>query len=1040
MEGIASLLRNGIRRAPFGSLSENLAEGAIVFNSEVSNSARPIRLIVVGWLLLISAIIATTAVLVINLHDRTIAEAGRELRNLALVLGEQTNRSLQSIELAETNIIDRLRLVHATDVEDFRRIASSSVADATLKSIANNSPQLYELMLIDAYGSAINSSRVLPLVDSEVADQDYFRTLKADPTLTSFISAPTYVRSAKRWTIHIARQVRNGDGQLLGLLLAAVNLHYFEELYQRVSLNADSTVALIGNDGLLLARYPRAGERIGKSLANNPMFGELIASANFGSVRLTSQVDGKDRIILAHRLDNHPIVLTVGTTVEAALSNWRSSSLYAVAAAVLLIVFSGGITIVSARQIATKLRTHNLRLNTALNNMGQGLVMFDGTGHLVICNQRYLQMYDLPPERVRCCRTLRDILHLRVERGMYPGDPDQAASTLVHTLGQAKSGQHTTNLKDGRSIKVTNEPMPGGGWVSTHDDITELRRARTFLDTIIENVPVPIIVKTVTDQRCTLINHAAEKFFAVSREQMIGKVAHEIYTKERADIIVERDSDALRSQSPVLFSEHSVPGPQGEIRRVKSTKVVVGGEDGSPQFLISLLEDVTEKSENERRIAHMAHHDVLTDLPNRAFFNERLAATIANADVAKEHFAIICIDLDGFGEVNDLYGHAVGDALLRQFSHRVNALMEGAFLARLGGDEFTFIVIDDEHRSASTELSRCLLAAVSNDFEIDGYRLQIGLSMGIAIYPSHGSDAKSLMNNADAALYRAKGEGRGSIRFFEPEMGNRLRERRSLQEDLKFAVERGELFLNFQPQAKITGETIGFEALVRWTCPKRGAVLPSEFIPVAEESGVIIPLGEWVLREACREAASWPIGLQIAVNISPVQFRSGDLPNLVHAILMETGLTASRLELEITEGVLIDDFSRAVSLLRRLKSLGVKIALDDFGTGYSSLSYLHSFPFDKIKIDRTFIANVQQSRHSTAIVRAVIGLGRSLDIPILAEGVETEAERSYLRDEGCDEIQGYLTGRPYPIEHYADRTGRPSNGKIPEASRSAASL
>jgi predicted signal transduction protein with EAL and GGDEF domain len=370
----------------------------------------------------------------------------------------------------------------------------------------------------------------------------------------------------------------------------------------------------------------------------------------------------------------------------------------------------------------------------------------------------------------------------------------------------------------------------------------------------------------------------------------------------------------------------------------------------------------------------------------------------------------------------------------------MNALMKGAFLARLGGDEFTFIVIDDEHRTTSTELSRRLLTAVSDDFEIDGYRLQIGLSMGIAIYPTHGSDAKSLMNNADAALYRAKGEGRGSVRFFEPEMGHRLRERRSLQDDLRLAVDRGELFLNFQPQVKMTGQTIGFEALVRWQCPKRGAVAPGEFIPVAEESGVIIPLGEWVLRESCREAASWPIGLQIAVNISPMQFRSGDFPNLVHAILMETGLAASRLELEITEGVLIDDFSRAVSILRRLKSLGVKIALDDFGTGYSSLSYLHSFPFDKIKIDRTFIENVQQSRHSTAIVRAVIGLGRSLDIPILAEGVETEAERSYLREEGCDEIQGYLTGRPYPIEYYSDRTGRSSKGKIIAPSRPAASL
>jgi predicted signal transduction protein with EAL and GGDEF domain len=300
----------------------------------------------------------------------------------------------------------------------------------------------------------------------------------------------------------------------------------------------------------------------------------------------------------------------------------------------------------------------------------------------------------------------------------------------------------------------------------------------------------------------------------------------------------------------------------------------------------------------------------------------------------------------------------------------------------------------------------------------------MGLSMGVAIYPTDGTDANALMNNADAALYRAKAEVRGSVRFFEPEMDMHLRERGALENDLRSAIDHGELMLHYQPQLRMTGETVGFEALVRWQCPKRGMVAPATFIPIAEESSLIISVGEWVLREACREAASWPQPVQIAVNVSPIQFRHGDLPRVVHSILLETGLAPGRLELEITEGVMINDFSRAVSILRRLKSLGVRIAMDDFGTGYSSLSYLHSFSFDKIKIDRAFICDLEHNRHSMAIVRAVISLSRSLDLPVLAEGVETKAQHAFLLQEGCDEVQGYLTGRPLPIADYAKLVGR----------------
>jgi len=375
--------------------------------------------------------------------------------------------------------------------------------------------------------------------------------------------------------------------------------------------------------------------------------------------------------------------------------------------------------------------------------------------------------------------------------------------------------------------------------------------------------------------------------------------------------------------------------------------------------------------------------------------------------------------------VNDIHGHAVGDQLLCDVSRRLLSVAGTAFLARIGGDEFALIKEDADPASNVTALTDRLLASVGDDLEIEGVRMRTGLSVGVAIFPDDGRDATTLLANADAALYRAKAEGRGVMRFFKLDMDKRLRERHAIRHDLSLAIERAELTMFYQPQAAVTGEIVGFEALLRWRNPLRGSVPPSDFIPIAEESGLIVSIGEWVLRDACREAASWPRPLRVAVNLSPVQFQHGNLPRLVHSVLLETGLAANRLELEITEGVLIADSSRGLSVLRQLKALGVRIAMDDFGKGYSSLSYLQSFPFDKIKIDRAFVSNVTQNPQSAAIVRAVLGLARGLGLPVLAEGVETEEELAFLAAEACDEVQGFLIGRPQPVENYAEAIGRP---------------
>jgi diguanylate cyclase (GGDEF)-like protein/PAS domain S-box-containing protein len=535
-------------------------------------------------------------------------------------------------------------------------------------------------------------------------------------------------------------------------------------------------------------------------------------------------------------------------------------------------------------------------------------------------------------------------------------------------------------------------------------------------------VPATIVVKDAHDLRYVLVNRAGERYYGLSRDQMVGKTAHDIFPAATARFIAESDQALIKTGHEAFSDQHAVETPGNGTRIITTRRLPILGDDGKPQYLVTVIEDLTERKQAEAQIAHMAHHDALTDLPNRAAFAEHLQATLENAATAHDRFAVLCIDLDRFKEVNDVFGHSVGDALLRDVSRRLQESAAGAFIARLGGDEYALIAQGEPSSIAS--IAERLLDSVANDVEIEQHRVRIGLSIGVAIYPSDGADATTLLGNADAALYRAKSDGRGTIRFFHATMDQRLREQRALQHELHSALDQDELVLHYQPQASIGGEVKGFEALVRWRHPTRGLVPPGIFIPLAEESGNIIEIGEWTLREACREAASWSKPLQVAINLSPVQFRHGDLPGLVHSVLLETGLPPGRLELEITEGVLIGDYSRAISILRRLKTLGVRIAMDDFGTGYSSLSYLHAFPFDKIKIDRAFISNLDRNAQAAAIIRAVIGLARGLSLPVVAEGVESEEQLAFLSREACDEVQGYLIGRPEPIENYATAVGR----------------
>lgn len=433
--------------------------------------------------------------------------------------------------------------------------------------------------------------------------------------------------------------------------------------------------------------------------------------------------------------------------------------------------------------------------------------------------------------------------------------------------------------------------------------------------------------------------------------------------------------------------------------------------------ITSYFIDDSLRAESYERLRQMALVDSLTSLPNRASFNTRLEQEIETIDRSGGKLALIGIDLNRFKDINDQLGHSAGDHVLKVLGQRMNHLLrEGEFIARLGGDEFAAVQRIKDDGTLTHFLAR-LQTALFEAIPVDGYPIATGASIGVAFYPDNATSQATLISKADLAMYRAKADLGKVICFYDRSMDETARDRRTLANDLREAMSAGQLDIHYQVQTSIlTGQILGYEALARWHHPQRGNISPAEFIPIAEENGLILQIGEWVLRTACARAASWVEPYKIAVNISAAQFTHANLPKLVHDVLEETGLSPDRLELELTESTIFTDRERALHMLHQIKALGVEIALDDFGTGYSSLDTLRTFPFDRIKLDRAFISEIESSPQARAIVRAVLALGKSLDISVLAEGVETQGQLSLLSNEGCDEAQGYLLGRPAPLD------------------------
>jgi diguanylate cyclase (GGDEF)-like protein/PAS domain S-box-containing protein len=555
--------------------------------------------------------------------------------------------------------------------------------------------------------------------------------------------------------------------------------------------------------------------------------------------------------------------------------------------------------------------------------------------------------------------------------------------------------------------------------------VDEIQEGRNFLSNIIENIPAMVFVKRLDNYQYILLNRAGETILGYGRDEMIGKTADELFSHEQAKADADDDARLLCVADVQVIDEDRTSRLSGARVSLRTKKIVFSDAKGRRQYLLGISEDVTESKRAQAQIAHLAHYDILTDLPNRALFKESLQAALARSERSGEGAAVLCVDLDHFKTVNDTLGHPVGDALLQAVASRLRSCVrEDDSVARLGGDEFAIVQSGARLPQSASHLAARVVEIMSEPFQLNGHTVVIGASVGVALSPTDSSDPDELLKMADMALYRAKAEGRGGFHFFEKHMDERLQTRRQMELDLRRALVAGEFELHFQPLMNLRDDrVVACEALVRWRHPVRGLVSPAEFIPLAEEIGLIVPLGDWVLREACRQASFWPDDISVAVNISAVQFRNRNLVASVFQALSASGVQPNRLELEITESVMLENNAANLALLHQLRELGVRIAMDDFGTGYSSLSYLRSFPFDKIKIDQSFVRDLPHEKDARAIIKAMASIGASLGMSITAEGVETQAQLDELRLQGCDQIQGYLISRPVSAEAVAALLG-----------------
>jgi diguanylate cyclase (GGDEF)-like protein len=848
------------------------------------------------------------------------------------------------------------------------------------------------------------------------------------------ISEPILGRTSKRLSLQLLRRLRYPDGSTAGVMLLSVNPNFIERFYRAVDLGAHGSISIRNQDNVILAAQGFSGDVLGRKIGlGKPLEGapDSVSGHYWG----IGAVDGINRLIAYRVSDKYPLIFNVGLSEDSILSEYRQHRAgYVVIASIVTLLVLIAIGFATRYQIRldrsqTDLGLANARFTAALHNMSQGLCLFDPEQRVVVANARYAEIYRLHEDQIKPGTNLREILQAREENGTsFATDRDAYLKLNV------KRHSETQELADGRLIWIKRQPMTNGGWLTTHEDVTtekksekllaekaaELEVMNTRFSTALDNMAQGLCMfdgeKRLTvwnDRYVELLNMPAYllKVGTPLQEILANRIARGMNVKPGDPEVQARVTELM-----------ALPPDASRIDELRDGKfVLLTRQPMAGGGWVTLIEDITERRRAEAEIVHLARHDVLTGLANRAEFNNRLEDASKRLKRNGGNLTVMMLDLDRFKAVNDTLGHLAGDQLLSEVARRLQSkVRETDVLARLGGDEFAIIQEGsaDQHEGA-VALALRIIEAISAPFNLSGHEVAVGTSIGIALAPENGSEPDELLKRADLALYTVKSSGRNDFCLFRDEMLEIVNTQQSAERELREAIAEGQFELHYQPVVDIrTRELCGVETLVRWRHPVKGMIAPDNFIPLAESTGLIAPLGEWILEKACADAANWPTHVKVAVNISAIQFKKGNLFEVILATLVKTGLQPERLELEITETSLLENQEAHLTTIRQLKNLGLSIALDDFGTGFSSINYLTIFPFDKIKIDKSFTKGILSRGDCKAVVASSLALAKGLGIITTVEGIETEEQLDYMRAAGVELAQGYLFGKPVPISEF----------------------
>jgi len=965
-------------------------------------------------------------------RERDYQAAMRQGSNLTRVLDQYITRVVEEADSA----LQTLRQSYQEDPKHFD-IADWMVRTRSMTKLTLN------FGIAGADGYIVQSSHGRLSKPVYVGDREHFVFHIASSTDQLYISAPVVGRITGRSTIEFSRRLSNPDGSFAGTVATSLNLEQLEAFFGSLDIGRHGVVSLVGFDGIVRARGGRNGDArrlVGVAVPDSPLFSHARQwpdGSYWNTPASSAKFDGISRLISYRVVSGLPLIAVVGLSRDGIFHEANVTLRnYGIAGTVLTLIVII-VVILGVRQRAhiaaatddlkrskESFERANHLLNTALENMAHGLCMFDRDQRLVVANDRYAQMYAISPDKTKPGTTLRAILEERVRAGMAPENGEEYVRTRLEEVTRRTAHYKENELRDGRVYAVSHQPMPDGGWVAIHQDITEhktIERALVESTAALKasNARFAAALQNMSQGLC-MIDSAQKILVANERYRQIYELPeYLVQPGTPLSQIIEFRAASGNCDGPVRpDSAPSQLNNPTDIERLGNGRVVMilrhAMADGG---WLTTHEDITERWRNETRVSYLAHHDALTGLANRSALIEKIEDARARCRRWSENFNVLLIDLDRFKQVNDTFGHPAGDELLIDVAERLkSALRETDVLARLGGDEFAIVQSNPKGQGDAAEtLATRIIALISEPFSIDGNVVSIGASIGIAMAPSHGEHANDLMKMADLALYQAKDLGRNRYAIFEPALGQAALDKHKLDSELRHALEHNEFEVHFQPIVDTkTLKMRGAEALIRWRHPTKGLIVPEHFIPSAEESGLILRIGEWVIQAACEEAAKWPSHLKVAVNLSAVQLHNPNILDFVMCALVESGLPPERLELEITETALIEYEAESLMLLRKLKNLGIPVVLDDFGTGYSSLSQLTMFPFDKIKIDKSFTRNMTTRADCAAIITAVLALARSLNIQTTAEGVETNDQLRILRAAGVSAVQGYLIQPPCP--------------------------